>query len=313
MRKVLLIGGAGYIGGYLTDLLLKCGHEVCVYDKLIYERRYLKDVKFIYGDIRNTERVIETAKDYDVMVIMAALVGDPVCEINPRLTNEINTLAVRNICERYDGHIIFLSTCSVYGKQEGILDENSPTDPLSKYAESKLAAEDYVRERNGTIFRLGTVYGIGDTHSRIRLDLVVNTLTMKAVYTQKINIYGGEQYRPLICVKDIAGYIEEAIRYNIIGTFILSYENVQMRVLAERIAEMVPFTRVEYTDMVFQDIRNYRVSNQKSKNHFMYPMLYNIEGEVQEMIRIFKENRIKDINSSEYNNGNYIKENLKLL
>jgi nucleoside-diphosphate-sugar epimerase len=136
---------------------------------------------------------------------------------------------------------------------------------------------------------------------------------MKAVYTQKINIYGGEQYRPLICVKDIAGYIEEAIHNNNnIGTYILSQENVQMKVLAQRIASMVPFTKVEYTDMVFQDTRNYQVDNFKARNTFNYKMKHSIDDEVKEMIRIFKENRIRDVNSSEYNNGNYIKENPKL-
>jgi len=268
-------------------------------------------VKFVYGDIRDTKDVINAAKDYDVVILMAALVGDPACAVDVALTDEINHVAIKNICEQLDKnkHIIFLSTCSVFGSQLDILDEDSPTNPLSAYATTKLQAEKYVTERNGTIFRLGTVYGLGDTYSRIRLDLVVNVLAMRAVYEKKIHIFGGEQWRPLICVKDIAGYIEESINENIRGTFILSEGNYTMRTLGELMKDLFSNIELVLTDITFEDARNYRVMTKKTTSTFKYIPLYNIRTEVLKMKKIFEEHRICDINEDTYHNGNFIKNN----
>lgn len=310
-KRVLVVGGAGYIGGHTTDVLEESGHRVCVYDNLTYENRYLKNVPFVYGDIRDTESVVEAAKLYDVVVLMAALVGDPACSVDPQLTNEINHIAIKNICEQLpeDKHVIFMSTCSVYGAQTEMLDEESSTNPLSSYASTKLKAERYVTERNGTIFRLGTVYGLGDTYSRIRLDLVVNVLTMKSVYDKKINIFGGEQWRPLICVKDIAGYIEEAVTRDIRGTYILSEGNYTMKMLGELISGMPEFedVEVEYTDISFEDARNYMVDNEKSRQSFTYEPIYNIEEEVCRMKEMFEDGRIRNVKEDAFHNGNYIR------
>ena len=311
-KKVLILGGAGYIGGYTTDYLLSKGYEVSIFDKLVYETRYLKDVNFIYGDIRDTNYVIKISKDFDVIILMAALVGDPACAVNFELTDSINRLAIKNICEQLtdNKHLIFLSTCSVYGAQNDILDEESPTNPLSAYAVTKLASEEYIKERNGTIFRLGTVYGIGDSYSRIRLDLVANVVTMRSVYEGVIHIFGGEQWRPLICVKDIAGYIEESIRKDIRGTFILSEKNVTMRSLGEEVVRLIPGTKIAFTNISFEDARNYQVSNEKSKKYFEYTNQHTLETEVNAMVKLFKEHRICDIKDDAYHNGQFIKNNL---
>ena len=312
-KKVLILGGAGYIGGYTSDYLIKRGYDVCVFDKLIYETRYLKDIKFIYGDIRDTAHVMEVAKDYDVIILMAALVGDCRCAVNTSLADDINHLAIKNICEQLgptNKHLIFLSTCSVFGAQTDILNEESPTNPLSAYAATKLLSEKYVTKRNGTIFRLGTVYGLSDTYSRIRLDLVVNVLAMKAVYEKKIHIFGGEQWRPLICVKDIAGYIEEAIRRDIRGTYIISEGNYTMKTLGELMKDIFPDIELKFVDIAFEDARNYRVSAKNASFSFKYIPLYNIRTEVLKMKRVFEEHRICDVNEDTYHNGNFIKKNL---
>jgi len=311
-KKVLILGGAGYIGGFTTDYLLGKNYEVCVFDKLVYETRYLKNVKFVYGDIRDTQKVLDLSKNYDVIILMAALVGDPACAVDTNLTDEINHIAIKNICRHIkDKHLIFLSTCSVYGAQMDLLNENSPTNPLSAYATTKLLAEKYVTEKNGTIFRLGTVYGLGDTYSRVRLDLVINVLTMKAVYDNKINIFGGDQWRPLICVKDIAGYIEESIRENKRGTFILSEGNYTMKMLGDKMKKIIPKLKVQFTDISFQDARNYKVDNNKSAIHFSYVPQYTIENEVKNLIKTFKEHRILDATEDTYHNGQFIKKNIR--
>jgi nucleoside-diphosphate-sugar epimerase len=311
--EILFVGGAGYIGGFATDVLLKAGHKVTVFDNLLYEDRYLKDVKFIYGDIRDTQKVVDAAINADVVILAAALVGDPACSIDPQLTESINYAAIKDVCISLpkEKHVIFLSTCSVYGAQDSILNENSNTNPLSVYASTKLRAEKYVQERNGTIFRLGTVYGVGDMHSRIRLDLVLNVLTLKAYKDKKISVNGGDQWRPIISVKDVGFYLLEACERSIRGMFILSHCNTTIKTLGELVAVLIGDTAIEYTPLSFQDARNYRVDTSKVNSCFYHRPKFAPEQEISQLLSIFADNRIKDCESKIYNNGMFIKNLLK--
>ena len=307
-KKILLVGGAGYIGGLTCDYLIKDGFDVTVYDNLLYEKRFLKDIPFIYGDIRDTEKLIDISSEFDIIVLMSALVGDPACSVDPILTEEINFISIKNFCERVtkDKHIIFMSTCSVYGAQDGILNEDSGTNPLSSYASTKLMAEDYILKKNGTIFRLGTVFGLGDTYSRIRMDLVVNVLTMKAVKDKTITINGGNQWRPIIAVKDIAGYVTEACLKGHRGVYVLAKENVIIRELGERVANMIPGTEIKYSEISFQDARNYKVDNSKSLSVFDYKPSVTVEDEVNRLIKLFEEKRIENPEDRSYHNGAFL-------
>ncbi len=308
-KKVLVVGGSGYIGGLTCDYLIRDGFNVTVYDNLLYENRFLKEIPFIYGDIRDTEKLYEVSRDYDVVVLMAALVGDPACSVDQSLTEEINYKAIKDFCEVVSPskHLIFMSTCSVYGAQDGLLNEESSTNPLSSYASTKLAAEKYILEKGGTIFRLGTVFGLGDTYSRLRMDLVVNVLTMKAVKEGEITINGGEQWRPIIAVKDIAEYVTEACKEEYEGIFVLAKENVVIRELGERVGKLIPNTKVNYTEISFQDARNYKVDNSKSLNTFKYKPQVTVEDEVSRMLLMFKENRVQNPEDKVYHNGAYLK------
>ena len=165
---------------------------------------------------------------------MAALVGDGACSINPDLTDEINYQTLRRLCKVYNKRIVFISTCSVYGAQQGILSETSSVNPLSHYASSKLKCENLLKNKNSIIFRLGTLFGVSDNYSRIRMDLVVNTLSAKAFFEKKMSVFGGEQYRPLLHVKDVARAIEIAIRSKK-GVFNLSYKNMRIIDIAKEI------------------------------------------------------------------------------
>ncbi len=308
-KKILLVGGAGYIGGLTCDFLIKAGMDVTVYDNLLYENRFLKEIPFIYGDIRDTEKLHAISENFDVIVLMAALVGDPACSIDHELTEEINYIAIKNFCDMVspNKHIIFMSTCSVYGAQDGLLNEDSPTNPLSSYAFTKLKSEKHVLSKGGTIFRLGTVFGLGDTYSRLRMDLVVNVLTMKAVKDGEININGGDQWRPIIAVKDIAGYITEACHEQYKGVYILSLENVIIRELGEKISKLVPNTKINYSQISFQDARNYKVDNSKALRTFKYKPIVTVEDEVQRMVTLFEENRVKNPEDKIYHNGAFLK------
>lgn len=308
-KKVLVCGGAGYIGGLTCDVLIREGFEVTVYDNLLYENRYLKEIPFIYGDIRDTKKLYNTSKDFDVIVLMAALVGDPACSVDHKLTEEINYKAIKDFCEVVlpNKHLVFMSTCSVYGAQDGILNEESETNPLSSYASTKLEAEKYVLEKGGTVFRLGTVFGLGDTYSRLRMDLVVNVLTMKAIKDGEITINGGEQWRPIIAVKDIAEYVTEACKEEYEGIYVLSKENVVIRELGEKIAELIPNTKINYTEISFQDARNYKVDNAKSLETFKYKAKVTVEDEVSRMMTMFKEGRVLNPEDKVYHNGAFLK------
>ncbi len=308
-KKVLLVGGAGYIGGLTCDYLIKDGFDVTVYDNLLYENRYLKEVPFIYGDVRDTEKLYNASKDFDVIVLMAALVGDPACSVDNALTEEINYKAIKDFCDVVspDKHLVFMSTCSVYGAQDGLLNEESGTNPLSSYAATKLKSEEHILAKGGTIFRLGTVFGLGDTYSRLRMDLVVNVLTMKAVKDGEITINGGEQWRPIIAVKDIAGYVTEACREQYEGIYVLSLENVIIRELGEKISKLIPNTKVNYTEISFQDARNYKVDNSKSLKTFKYKPKVTVEDEVSRMVTLFKENRVENPEDKVYHNGAFLK------
>lgn len=310
-KKVLAIGGAGYLGGLVVDKLLEDGHQVTVFDNLLYEERYLKPINFVYGSILNTDHVLSVAKDFDYVVWLAALVGDPICEIDRDLTNKVNHIAVKDFCQRLDESVkmIFFSTCSVYGLGEGILDENSPTNPLSAYASTKLAAEKYVLDRGGCVFRLGTVFGLGDTYSRLRLDLVVNVMTMKAFLDNKITVNGGEQWRPLISVDDVAEYTRRCVNNFTPGVFALNYKNVIIRDLGKEIASLIPYTTIEYNEVPFQDLRNYQVDSSKAQNTFNYVCKTSVADEVHKIYKLLSERRIRNLNDIVYHNGTYLKHN----
>jgi nucleoside-diphosphate-sugar epimerase len=239
--KILVTGGAGYVGGHLVDRLVLEGHDVHVVDSLFYEDQFLKPVKFTYGDIRDTKLITELSHDVDCVVWLAALVGDPACSIDPRISEEINTSALANFAKKYQGRLVFISTCSVYGAQDEMLDESAPTNPLSVYASTKLASEVILAERKQTlILRLGTLFGVGDFWSRLRLDLAVNVLTQKAYLENELEMFGGEQWRPFLHVKDVGNVIALNMVDFKSGTFNLASENVTISQLVQQIVKHLP-------------------------------------------------------------------------
>src|SRR5687768_15321629 len=127
--KVLIVGGSGYIGGIVADLLLESAHTPRVFDCLLYEESFRKPIPFVYGDVRDTRLLSEQLEWADAVVWLAALVGDGACALNPEIAVEVNQETVRWLAQHFDGRIIFLSTCSVYGAHDAILDETSPTNP----------------------------------------------------------------------------------------------------------------------------------------------------------------------------------------
>lgn len=311
MANVLVVGGAGYVGGALTDALLLTDHNVRVYDSLVYEEAYRKPIDFTLGDIRDWNSLDPHLKWADVVVWLAALVGDGASAMDPKLTQEINNHSVRKLAGRFDRRVIFTSTCSVYGAQDGLLDEESPLNPLSLYAQTKLEAEKHLRDRDAMIFRLGTLFGVGDHFSRIRLDLVLNVLTVKACLYNRISVFGGDQYRPLLHVRDIADAIAQNIETPHRGLYNLHAVNVRITDLAEMMQRYFPDLEVQRTEMKFQDSRNYRVTSEKARRTFGFSPKHDIEESIVELREIVRSNRIKNVAIPRHSNHRYLKELLE--
>tara|TARA_Y100000287_G_C14229149_1_gene360801 strand:- start:1828 stop:2760 length:933 start_codon:yes stop_codon:yes gene_type:complete len=305
--NILIVGGAGYVGGGIVDKLKK-HHQVTVYDSLIYEESYRKDVNFVYGDVRDQSKLLKLFKNNDAVIWLAALVGDGACAINPELTFEINSDSVKFLAENFKKRIVFLSTCSVYGAQDGLLNEDSSINPLSEYASSKVQAEEYLKGSNSIIFRLGTLFGISDEFSRIRLDLVVNILVTKALTEGKLTVFGGEQWRPLLHVNDVANAIEQTIDSETNGIFNLHYKNFKIIDIAEAIVNKVDSAIIETTPMKFQDARNYQVSSEKLLSETGFKAEIDLNTGINEIYDLIANNRIKNVNHKRYSNQNFLEE-----
>ncbi len=303
--KILVVGGAGYVGGGIVDNL-KHNHRVTVYDSLIYEESFRKDVDFVYGDVRDHDKLKKLLDENDAVIWLAALVGDGACAINPELTFEINSESVRFLAQNFKKRIVFLSTCSVYGAQEGLLDETSTINPLSEYASSKVQAEEYLQDSNAIIFRLGTLFGISDEFSRIRLDLVVNILVTKALTESKLTVFGGDQWRPLLHVTDVANAISHTIESDIVGIFNLHYENYKIIDIANEIVSKIPSAKIETTPMKFQDSRNYQVSSEKLLKESGFKAEVDLLTGIKQVNELISSNRIKNVNHIRYSNQNFL-------
>ncbi|NBD26698.1 NAD-dependent epimerase/dehydratase family protein [Paenibacillus glycinis] len=310
MKKALIVGGAGYIGGYMTDLLQQSPEfDITVYDNLLFENYYLKNVKFIYGDIRDRVKLARILPNYDIVIWLAALVGDGACAVNLPLTEEINASAAKWLTDNYDGTIVFMSTCSVYGMNKDLINEDATPNPLSAYASTKLEAEQYIVKHAADylIFRLGTLYGVGDLFSRLRFDLVVNVLTLHAIQKGEVSVFGGQQWRPILHVKDVAHAVAYCLKHNVRGLYNLSEQNVVIADLAEEIVKIVPNVNIKHQDIKFEDLRDYKVDNNRILATGWRPKFTLTEG-IEEIAWAISESRVKDPNAPVYSNVAYMRE-----
>ena len=308
MSNILVVGGAGYVGGAVTDLLAGTDHHVRVYDKILYEDSFRKPLDFVYGDVRDWDTLKPQLDWSDVVIWLAAIVGDGACQLDPDTTISVNRTTVERLAREYDKRIVFMSTCSVYGAQDVELDEDSAKSPLSLYASAKLEAEGLLADKNAIIFRLGTLFGVGDLYSRIRMDLVVNFLTVRAHTVGKINVFGGDQFRPLLHVKDVARGIEKVMFHDATGVYNLHRQNVRIIDLAYQIRNHFPDLEIERTDQPFQDTRNYRVRSDRAINTWGFDSAHSIDDGIEEVKALVEQHRIKDLDHARYSNQRYLQE-----
>jgi len=275
MIKVLITGGAGYLGSTLAEHLLTQGYSVTVFDNLLYKQLSLLHLfkrpgfKFVLGDVRNTGQLQALVKEHDIIIPLAAIVGMPACKANPELARDVNYKQIRYIIEvlSSDQKLIIPNTNSQYGSSDEIITESSPFKPLSLYAETKCDAEDAVlNHSNGVALRLATVFGVSP---RMRQDLLVNDFVYKAVTDGYLVLFEAHFKRNYIHVQDIAQTFEFVIEnydrcrgqaFNV-G---LSTANLSKLELAERIKQYVPKLAIKQDEFAKDfDQRNYIVSNAK--------------------------------------------------
>lgn len=327
-RRVLLIGGAGYIGSALVGRLLELGYKVRVLDLLVYGDASISEFydhpnfKLVQGDFRNIGAVVSATKGMDAIVHLGAIVGDSACSIDQDLTVEINLRATRTIAEVGSGfgvkRFIFASTCSVYGASDEIIDERSSLRPISLYARTKIESEKMLLRLTNTTFaptilRFGTVYGLS---GRPRFDLVVNLLTAKAVHDGEAGIFGGNQWRPLVHVRDVAEAIVLTLKaplHSVRGqTFNVgsNEQNYRISDLGLIIKEMVPTARIVTHPK--EDNRNYRVRFDKIRNMLNFRPQYTVRDGIQEIIDALTTGKITDYRDPRYSNFSFLKMNGEL-
>ena len=297
VNRVLVTGGAGYVGSHVANLL----RDRCiVYDSLLYTNEYLKPGPFVYGDVTDYAKLKPILKEVDCVVWLAGIVGDAACMVNPRHAIATNQEAVQFLAENFDGPIIFPSSCSVYGVNEGIATETDELAPLSLYAQTKIQAEKYLVDRNALVLRLGTLHGVSE---RMRFDLVVNVMTMHAHMRGQIDVFGGRQYRPLLSVKDLAEFIVSMVDQSWTpGVYNLATENLTVSEIARIVVQEVENCHLELVKTEFEDRRNYRVDVSKATEILGFKGRYTARQSVRELASLVRSGRIRDFSDLKYAN-----------
>lgn len=244
--KILITGGAGYIGSLLVPELLNCGHKVRVLDNLLFGQVSLlpyfinENFDFIKGDVRDIETVKKAVDNTDVIIHLAAIVGAPACKKDNRQAEEVNFRGTVNVNTARDvsQKLFFASTGSVYGKVDGICTENLPPKPLSVYGETKLRAEtEVMRKGNAVAYRFATAFGLSP---RLRLDLLPNDFVFNAIKNKYLVVYDKHFKRTFIHVRDIiSAYIFGMENFDKIKNEIYNIGSEKMNKTKEDIAKIL--------------------------------------------------------------------------
>lgn len=327
--KILVTGGAGYIGNLVVEELLKANHKPKIFDKFYWGKNSVKrfkgKIEVVEGDCRNSKDVIYALEDSDAIIHLAGIVGEAACLQNSKAHFSVNLESTRtllNCCTDPELDLtrdfLFASSCSVYGNMQNIyseVDEKTSTRPLSAYAQAKLRSERIILNKgkeishfHPTILRLSTVFGWSE---RPRLDLVTNNFVYQAWKNNKIAIYGdGNQYRSLIHVRDAAKAFVDVLNS---PRFMRDCEifnvgekknNKTINDIAEVVKSFLPKTKIIHLNNKKTDRRDYSINCQKIKNTINWKADWSVEGGIKDLIK--KLNTLKlDWESDNYRNNTY--------
>ena len=321
VKHVVVAGGAGYIGSVLSRQLLEAGYRVTVFDSLLFGEESVQELKassdftLVQGDLRHLEEVSAVLQDQvDAVVLLGALVGENACDRDPRETVDTNLLGAKTLAEacRYYNipRFIFASTDSAYGIQEGIMYEDSPLRPISLYARLKMAVEQEILALKNdtfhpTVLRMATIYGFSP---RMRFDLVINVLTLRAWTDNRITVYGGEQWRPLVHVEDAARAYLLCLQADLekvdgqvfnVGS---NQQNYQVGKLGEMVGEVFEGVEIETIPQT-PDLRDYHVNFDKIGQVMGYQVGYSVKDGIEGIRQGLEEGLIGDYNDRRYYNA----------
>ncbi|MDD2224791.1 MAG: NAD(P)-dependent oxidoreductase [Candidatus Shapirobacteria bacterium] len=321
--KILIVGGAGYIGSVLVRQLLKKNYKVGIVDIFRFGGESLLEIynhpnlDIFKEDIRNTDKIDKIISKYNIIVNLAAIVGDPACNREPDLTRSINVdaainlykLSEKNKCKKF----IFASTCSNYGKMKNsklYVSETSDLVPLSLYAQTKVEVEKYLLSQNRnnichpTCLRFSTAYGIGP---KIRFDLTVNEFTKDLAMGKELLVYGEQFWRPYCHIVDIARAVIATIEApNKITSFAVfnvgsTKENYTKQMIVDEVRKNLPKIKVKYVLQV-DDPRDYRVNFDKIKKQLKFKTIKNVPNGIKEIIKLIKSGILSNPDDEKYKN-----------
>ena len=301
MSKILITGGAGYIGAVLTPYLLDKGHKITVIDLMIYGKEVLSknpNLRIIKGDIRDTNLLEKELPNHEVVIHLACISNDPSFELNPKLGKSINLdaftplveISKKNLVKRF----IYASTSSVYGiKKEKDVNETMSLEPLTDYSKYKVDCEvilkKYISENfTPIVIRPATVCGYSP---RQRLDVVVNILTNLAYHKRSVSVFGGKQLRPNIHINDMAKAYEaliDAPKSKVSGEiFNVGYENRSVLDLANTVKKVIG-SDVTLKLSATNDNRSYHISSKKIKKILGFDSVNTISDAINDLKLAFK-------------------------
>lgn len=317
--KILVTGGAGYIGSVLVRLLLNSGNSVRVIDSLQFGGESLVELlnhekfEFQRGDIREQKDVVSAVGGTDAVLHLAAIVGDPACSQSPddaRSTNlDGSQTLFRAAVDAGAKQFVFASTCSNYGKMaDGYVDETSALNPISLYAETKVAFEQFLGQEKGscgpTALRFSTVYGLSP---RPRFDLTVNEFTRDVAVGKELVIYGQQFWRPYCHVVDLARSMQCVLDSDVNKvaneTFNVgdTKENYTKGMLVEELKKQFPEMDVSFVQKD-EDPRDYRVSSEKIANELGFKITKTVPDGIAQLKKAIEHGLFQDAFSPRYSN-----------
>jgi nucleoside-diphosphate-sugar epimerase len=310
-RRVLVTGGAGYVGAVLVPKLLRRGYRVRVLDLFLFGDDVLDEVRghaaleVIRGDLREAATVRESTAGCDAVIHLACISNDPSFELDPALGKSINYDAFRPLVEiaRDNGvrRFIFASSSSVYGvKQEEQVTEDLSLEPLTDYSKYKALCEPILLEYRSpdftpVILRPATVCGYSP---RLRLDLTVNILTHHAYITGRIRVFGGSQHRPNLHIEDMTNLYVQLLELpdeRVAGKiWNAGYENLSVQQIAEHVRAVLGDRQAEIVQEPTDDLRSYRICSEKIKQDIGFVPQFTIADAARDLVAAFRAGKVPD-------------------
>lgn len=322
-KKVLVTGGAGYIGSVLTRQLLEKGYNVRVLDSLMFGGEPIIDLlnypafDFVKGDVRDEATVRMAMEGIDYVAHLASIVGDPACAQQPELARATNIegskLLYRVANEMGVSKFVFASTCSNYGKMsdpDAYVNEESELSPVSLYAETKVGVEQFLLSQpkdnicKPTCLRFSTVYGLS---LRPRFDLTVNEFTKELSLGRELVIFGEQFWRPYCHVYDLARSVitvieapADVVSFEVFNVGDTS-ENYQKKMIVDEVLKLIPDAKIKYVSKN-EDPRDYRVSFEKINNKLGFKVTLKVPDGIAQMKKVLDDGFILNPDDKKYKN-----------